>query len=396
MPIQLGAKGATIAGVNYPPYQYIDWLTPDQEQTAVQGGDAVRVPGRRVPGDGISRLDAAGAAVLPAAMQDGRPILFSGGASPVQTAEGITIDAGSGQRAWYAEVALEGPVTRMGCEFKMGLSNGTAGAAVCLIPWLTANAFPAIPATGIHFVVTRQGWSIDYFDALLANKVTYATGRHQELLGEEDWYQVEWARVGGVLTVRVPDGSTVVITEPQIVSRVGPYACAEVYQNVGTTDARPTIRRFWASAGDVLTQVDWFGRAVSEARAQSLHITSGATTSVPQGSAGDFLAAGTRVFLPKGPTGRTWVRLSAFITNLPAGGDLIWTLRVTGASGGTLFQNPAYTVARAGATGRVDLDVVLSPNADPSYLTWQHWCTVAGATMDVQASRPAVVVATPV
>lgn len=46
MPIQIGAKGATIAGKPFPPYAYIDWLTPDQEALAIQGGDAYSVPKR--------------------------------------------------------------------------------------------------------------------------------------------------------------------------------------------------------------------------------------------------------------------------------------------------------------------------------------------------------------
>lgn len=46
MPIVIGAKGATIGGVNYPAYTYIDWFTPDLEATAVQGGNAVVVPAR--------------------------------------------------------------------------------------------------------------------------------------------------------------------------------------------------------------------------------------------------------------------------------------------------------------------------------------------------------------
>jgi len=48
MPIQIGAKGATIGGVSYPAYFYVDWLTPDQEAQAMQGGDAVAVPARRL------------------------------------------------------------------------------------------------------------------------------------------------------------------------------------------------------------------------------------------------------------------------------------------------------------------------------------------------------------
>lgn len=46
MPIQIGAKGATINGQNIAPYSYVDWLSPAQEAAAVQGGDAVIVPAK--------------------------------------------------------------------------------------------------------------------------------------------------------------------------------------------------------------------------------------------------------------------------------------------------------------------------------------------------------------
>lgn len=46
MPIVIGAKGATLAGINYAPYQYVDWLTADQEAVLIQGGGAVSVPAR--------------------------------------------------------------------------------------------------------------------------------------------------------------------------------------------------------------------------------------------------------------------------------------------------------------------------------------------------------------
>lgn len=52
MPIQTGSRGATIAGVSYPPYQYLDGLAPDVEAVAVQGGDASYVPRRTLtPGE---------------------------------------------------------------------------------------------------------------------------------------------------------------------------------------------------------------------------------------------------------------------------------------------------------------------------------------------------------
>jgi hypothetical protein len=58
MPIQTGAKGATIQGVAYPPYFYIDWLAPDQEALAVQGGDTVYVPSRSLTPNEVAALKA--------------------------------------------------------------------------------------------------------------------------------------------------------------------------------------------------------------------------------------------------------------------------------------------------------------------------------------------------
>lgn len=46
MPIQIGAKSATLNGVNYPPYTYIDWLSPADEALLLQGGDAFSVAAR--------------------------------------------------------------------------------------------------------------------------------------------------------------------------------------------------------------------------------------------------------------------------------------------------------------------------------------------------------------
>lgn len=46
MPIQIGAKGATLFGNTYPAYAYIDWFTPDQEALAKAGGDAYDTPSR--------------------------------------------------------------------------------------------------------------------------------------------------------------------------------------------------------------------------------------------------------------------------------------------------------------------------------------------------------------
>lgn len=63
MPILIGAKGATIGGVNYPAYTYVDWLTPTQEALAVQGGDATMVAARgltRAQSDAVAAAYAAG------------------------------------------------------------------------------------------------------------------------------------------------------------------------------------------------------------------------------------------------------------------------------------------------------------------------------------------------
>lgn len=67
MPIQIGANGATISGVNYPPYAYIDWLSPAQEALATQGGDAFVVPARDLLS--ITGNTSAGLPVIPPSEQ---------------------------------------------------------------------------------------------------------------------------------------------------------------------------------------------------------------------------------------------------------------------------------------------------------------------------------------
>lgn len=100
MPIQIGSKGATIGGINYPPYAYIDWLSPDQEAAVVQGGNATSVPVRGLTPAQIAQLQAmiAGSGVDVAFLRD-----FDG------TNQGYTLDAGSGNVLPVMRVTVEAP-----------------------------------------------------------------------------------------------------------------------------------------------------------------------------------------------------------------------------------------------------------------------------------------------
>ncbi|GCL64321.1 hypothetical protein [Pseudaquabacterium pictum] len=74
MPIQIGAKGASIPGYNFPPHAYIDWLSPAQEALAKQGGDAFDVPARMLKPSSVPLVEAlvadGGIATLPAESRD--------------------------------------------------------------------------------------------------------------------------------------------------------------------------------------------------------------------------------------------------------------------------------------------------------------------------------------
>ena len=353
------------------------------------------------PTDAYAYSDFSGLTLVAGATSNGLPIAYSGDAPPVQSADGLTIGSGTGQRAMYGEVMLPGNVRSMEVEFKLNAGTGSGGAdcSVVLIPWKTTNSgFPvtAIPATGIHMVIRKDAVVVSYFDPGLTGYTTYLTRKHSVPLVDGVWYRAGWSLVDDRLSVRMPDGQVVVVTEANISSRLGPYAGFEIYQLDGAADQRATVRKIKASHHDpMLAGVIFDGQARAETTPVCVSVTSGATASVPLTA--DALIPGlaaTRV--PKGPSGKCVIRLNGWISANPSG-TVVWVVQLYLDAAATLtYGNESRLVADASQTGQATVDILMPLPAEPVYMKWQQWCTASGATMDVQVYRPAVILMTPV
>lgn len=337
--------------------------------------------------------------VVPTTTGDGAAIAYSGAAAPSKGAEGLSINTGTGQRALYAEVTLPAPVKHMEAEFKFSGGSGGAEGSIVLVPWKTTNAnFPvsAVPATGIHMVVRKDATVVSYFDAGLGGYTTYLTKKHAQPLSDNVWYRAGWSLVDSRLSIKLPDGTVTVVTEANIASRLGPFACWEIYQFDGAADQKVTIRKISATHADpVLAGIPFDNTPKAETVPVCVSETTGATASVPL-SAAALLPALAAVRVPKGETGKCNIRLGAWVSANPAG-TVVWVVQLYLDAAATLtYGNESRLVADAGQLGQATVDILMTLPAEPVYMKWQQWGTAAGATMDVQAYRPAVMVLTPV
>lgn len=123
MPIQTGAKGVTIGGVNYPPYQYIDWLDSSQEADAVQGGDAFYVPTRRLTLAQLQAVqalvDGTGVQVLPAFLGSYAGVVFDAGVGNVMPTMRAVLNAPT-------DVAAAAEITAGGAQSFPTIIDGSA------------------------------------------------------------------------------------------------------------------------------------------------------------------------------------------------------------------------------------------------------------------------------
>lgn len=330
----------------------------------------------------------------------GLKISYSGGASPVHSADGLTVGAGVGQRAMYAEVELPDTVRSMEAEFRFN-AGGTGGAecAVVLIPWASTNAaFPLspVPATGIHLVIRKDAVVVSYFGEGLAGYTTYLTKKHAAPLVDGVWYRAGWSLTDNRLSIRMPDGQVVVVTEPEITSRMGKFACFEIYQFDGAADQTATIRKIKASHHDpFLSGVEFDNSPRAETVPVCVSVNAGATAAVPLAAAA-LLPALAAVRVPKGATGKCNIRLGAWVSANPAG-TVVWVVQLYLDAAATLtYGNESRLVSDAGQLGQASVDILMTLPAEPVYMKWQQWATAGGATMDVQTYRPATMCMTPV
>lgn len=168
MPIQTGSKGASLFGSTYPPYCYIDWFSPAEEALALQGGDAVRVPRRRLTAgqeDAVVGLVQRGRGgpvevVNPVAGGHNAP----GGASTTfQQVIAVRGPAYAVRATYYNQVETGGYTVTSTNIAPSSVYNprGNASGAPKKIQWSGADSctVPAAPAAGMVAYGTPSDWT---------------------------------------------------------------------------------------------------------------------------------------------------------------------------------------------------------------------------------------------
>lgn len=156
MPIQIGAKGATLFGKQYAPGAYVDDLTPDQEAVALQGGDATRAAlaqatvllsptGATFSGKVITATLAKATATGAQWYRDGVAIA------------GATNLGGGGTTSTYTAVGADVvPGVELTCRFTGLVLTASAGVAAATPPeFVTPPSFTSPPQAGVLLAITN-------------------------------------------------------------------------------------------------------------------------------------------------------------------------------------------------------------------------------------------------
>lgn len=343
--------------------------------------------------DGFYSAD--GDSVPPTILDSGHALLYSGAAQPVIDSGGISITAGTGQRALYIEAQLDENVTRMGAEFMFSGVSDTG--AIALIPWKTPNQYPLIPSTGAHFVLSQYEFFIESFDPLLINTVRYAQKTFNKKLATNTWYKIEWFIENDNISVLLPDGSVVYYTSQKLIDNAGPYACWEIFQNNGATDCRGVFRNIWAASKNnkfirpILSpeQVD------ERLKIKTVDtITVIADSAIPTSNA--VVSIDLVVPMVAGQMRKNHVTASGYVNAVPAGQSYIMGLSIKNSLG-VEVSAPVFFAAVGPYTGRVTCESLIDMTfGDGTTVALTHFCTAAGATANVAAASPWVLSATPV
>lgn len=366
--------------------------------TLTSSGGVVKIMGGVALEEGspvTSIIDLQSLNALPTSDGQGRPISYTGGAAPVFNSGALEMSAGAGA-AVYAEVALDGPVTRMGCEFKFVGPDADAG-AVCIIPWLTSkpasSATPDIPATGIHAVFKTSGWSIDYFDAGMNSLVKYASGSYVKKLLVGQWYSVEWARDGNNVTLRLPDGRIITVSDPEVSPRVGNFACFEIFRN-GVTTSVAAVRKMWSSSLQQRVIPDApLPVAASAIPPKTVSITPFTPQAIPQSKT--ILEADRRVRIAGGAAGKCLVRFSQYVVCV-SGVSILYGCRLT-IEDGTIYSDTQIAAVRGVYEGRVVAEMLVDVLYNQAiYAEWTVQATGASTAMYCSADKPALMTLVPV
>lgn len=155
----------------------------------------------------------------------------------------------AGAAAGYLTGDAGGPVSLIGARFKIA-SRSTAGESLCLAMTATKQAAYGTPFTnaGVHFVITRSTWQVDYITGGSSVTITQiAAGALSSPLTADDTtiYEVNVYRQGQTVWAVLPGGQTVEVTSEHIASKSGVGWWAEPFCAAGNTDGIVKIQSLW-------------------------------------------------------------------------------------------------------------------------------------------------------
>jgi hypothetical protein len=166
MPIQVSSKGLSFGGVNYAPYAYIDWFTPQQEGQATQGGDAFYVPARALtPAQtaqvasiiGVTGTNPDTPKKVLAIANDGSASVFF---DPAPRATGYTVTASNGATAQGAASPIKvlGLTNGVPLTFQVTASNSSGSVTSAASNAVTPTSRP-VALAGIDNIISW--WEAD-------------------------------------------------------------------------------------------------------------------------------------------------------------------------------------------------------------------------------------------
>jgi hypothetical protein len=159
----------------------------------------------------------------------------------------LTNAAVSGQQAGYLTFNQNAGqnVSRIGATWKFTNVGAGANGAATIVIWKTHPISTGSPPdAGVHLAIGRSGWI--FGKILNGNPVeTVDSGTFSPPLDYDVPLTVDVRTSGNTATVYLPNGTTRIITDPDISSAAGPWATIEAFQNDAAADDRTGFYKSW-------------------------------------------------------------------------------------------------------------------------------------------------------
>ena len=330
-----------------------------------------------------------------------RKVLYRENSANLLLSDGfLTSSAGTGTRAWYGEYKLEN-VTRFGAEFKFTAGSGGKNGVINICPWRdSVTKTTNIPPTSAHLSISRWGWGLSKIETTNGPLVVYASGWFETPLNADEVYVCDVCIDKGVIYILLPDGSSLSVKNSVLYDINYDYAGFEFYQSNGSTDDLVAIRRFWASNGDqMLYGAAPIATALNQKQDNTVtakQLTSITTSTIPTTAA--LLDSSAICSLNHGVQDNRVVCELTIWATLSASRSLIFAPRFVNLDGSQLSQPFIFacTSGSSGYTGYVTLKFIQNiTSTQPVSCEWWLNSTGSGDTVTVSASKPAMMMFTP-